>query len=406
MPTTASTQYVWDQLGPADQDGGRGATGGGCSRNYQAKTWQSHATGYTAVGCGGKRLAADVSALADPNPGFDIRDTWGTGDHGWASIGGTSLASPMVAAMYALAGGSGDAAYPAQSIYQNTTQHPTDLFDVIHGGNSFCQGSEAVFGDNDTMQECASAVNNDTSGDTNNPNNLAFASSGDALGIIDCTAPRSSAQVPPSLTTYNPECNATANFDGPTGLGTPQNGIGLFAATNDAVTFQVPRPMRLSVAQTYTTHAKRRGSTVSTVASYVWHWGNGTSTTTTHSSIKHTYRKAGTYTIELVVTDTLGQTTVRTSSVTVGRLPVVRISGASSLKVGQTGAFGGRQSSDPNTGGAIAHYIWTWGDGSHRTLTPTATHRWSKSGTYTVTLTVVNNTGERNSTTRRVRVRA
>ena len=100
----------------------QGATGGGCSRIYQAQQWQKHYPGYAAAGCKGMRLAADVAALADPQTGFDILDSYGSG--GWITIGGTSLSSPLTAAMYALAGGSGGAAYPASSLYVNAAVHP------------------------------------------------------------------------------------------------------------------------------------------------------------------------------------------------------------------------------------------------------------------------------------------
>ncbi len=61
----------------------------------------------------GKRLDADVSAVGDPLTGFDIYDSYNCGtrmriqrvEEGWATFGGTSLSAPMIAALYALAGG-------------------------------------------------------------------------------------------------------------------------------------------------------------------------------------------------------------------------------------------------------------------------------------------------------------
>jgi len=65
----------------------------GCSA-YEAKPAWQHDTGCA------KRTTADVSALAW-SPGETIYNT--TGDSGWDDFGGTSLASPIIASVYALA---------------------------------------------------------------------------------------------------------------------------------------------------------------------------------------------------------------------------------------------------------------------------------------------------------------
>ena len=55
---------------------------------------------------------------------------------GWVPIGGTSVASPIVASTFALAGGAGAraggkaVAYPAQTLYENLTADPAALHDV------------------------------------------------------------------------------------------------------------------------------------------------------------------------------------------------------------------------------------------------------------------------------------
>ena len=88
------------------------------------------------------RLAADIAALADPYTGYDIYDTYGS--TGWQTSGGTSLASPLTGAMWALAGGSGGVAYPSLSLYghfKSDATHP--LYDVTAGGNGLCDGTPA-----------------------------------------------------------------------------------------------------------------------------------------------------------------------------------------------------------------------------------------------------------------------
>ena len=101
-------------------------TGSGCSR-YDAKpTWQ-HDTGCS------RRTVADVSAVADPATGVAVYDTYG-GDPGWEVFGGTSVAAPIIAAVYALAGVPSAGSYPSSFPYA----HPTALFDVVTGSNGSC----------------------------------------------------------------------------------------------------------------------------------------------------------------------------------------------------------------------------------------------------------------------------
>lgn len=99
--------------------------GSGCS-TYQSKpSWQ---TVYT--GCS-QRAIADVSAVADPNTGVAVYDTYS--ESGWLVFGGTSVASPIIAAVYALAGPSVN--YPAELPYE----HSGALNDVQSGSNGRCR---------------------------------------------------------------------------------------------------------------------------------------------------------------------------------------------------------------------------------------------------------------------------
>jgi hypothetical protein len=102
--------------------------GSGCSRFESKPAWQ------TDTGCS-KRTAADVSADADPNTGAAVYDTYGEG--GWIQVGGTSLAAPLIGAVYALAGVGGTSDYPSSYPYA----HTASLFDVTSGANGSCSGS-------------------------------------------------------------------------------------------------------------------------------------------------------------------------------------------------------------------------------------------------------------------------
>jgi len=80
-----------------------------------------------------RRATADVSADADPASGLATYDTLGQG--GWLQVGGTSLASPLIASMYALAGTPVAGTYPVTYPYHAPSQ---DLFDITKGSNGSC----------------------------------------------------------------------------------------------------------------------------------------------------------------------------------------------------------------------------------------------------------------------------
>ena len=105
-------------------------SGSGCSEVVAKPAWQRD------TGCP-MRTVADVAALADPETGFAIYDTYGLGPYGgWLVVGGTSLSAPLVAGMIGLAGNS----YrldSARYIYR----HRHGLRDVIKGSNGTCDGS-------------------------------------------------------------------------------------------------------------------------------------------------------------------------------------------------------------------------------------------------------------------------
>lgn len=102
--------------------------GSGCSAFISKPSWQ------TDTGCS-RRTVADVSAVADPNTGVSVYDTYGNVG-GWLVFGGTSVASPVIASVYALAGNA-SSINAASSLYS----HRSSLFDVTSGSNGSCGGS-------------------------------------------------------------------------------------------------------------------------------------------------------------------------------------------------------------------------------------------------------------------------
>ena len=101
--------------------------GSGCSAYITKPTWQ------TDNGCS-RRTVADVAADADPNTGVSVYDTYH--ETGWLVFGGTSVASPIIASVYALAGNAGSITYGSYSY-----SHTRSLFDVTSGSNGSCGGS-------------------------------------------------------------------------------------------------------------------------------------------------------------------------------------------------------------------------------------------------------------------------
>lgn len=274
------SETVWNGNGLFDESFFlEGATGGGCSRLFTAQTWQRDAPGFAATGCGSKRLAADVSADANPYTGFDIYDSYDCGEEceaygageGWLTIGGTSLATPLVTSLYALAGGSNGVSYPSLTLYGHLGE-PSSLYDVTEGGNGFCDddgfacGANEIFGAN-----------------------------------VDCEGTTA--------------CNAAPGFDGPSGVGTP-NGLSLFEPLPPTAAITPPDSLQVGAGASFSA-ADSRDPYPGATLSYSWEWGDGTAAST-GAAPSHTYAAPGKYTVTLTVSDGYGfKSAPATTSVTV-----------------------------------------------------------------------------------------
>jgi hypothetical protein len=195
-------ESVWNDGGESDGvTDGAGAGGGGCSTRFDAQPWQQGVSDWSSVGCGVKRAAVDVAADADPYTGVAVYDSASGAeceseyeeDHtihvlDWCTYGGTSLATPLIAATFALAGGAGGVEYPARTLYENETSSLGSLHDVTEGSNGACR----------------SPFDEDT-------------------GLSSCTAAEEAA----ASCASEAICLARTGYDGPTGVGTP-DGIAAF----------------------------------------------------------------------------------------------------------------------------------------------------------------------------------
>jgi subtilase family serine protease len=116
--TTASSARGWNETV-------WNGTGSGCSADDAKPGWQQD------TGCA-RRTVADVAAVANPNTGVAVFDTFSQG--GWLEVGGTSASSPIIASVFALAGTPAAGTYPSSYPYS----HTSNLFDVTSGSNGSC----------------------------------------------------------------------------------------------------------------------------------------------------------------------------------------------------------------------------------------------------------------------------
>jgi subtilase family serine protease len=124
--STASNSRGWTETAWS-------GAGAGCSSNEARPSYQAS----VGTGCA-KRAVADVSAIADPNTGVAVYDsTPYQGYSGWQVYGGTSVASPIVASVYALAGNT-SSVDNASRAYANASS----LFDVTSGSDGSCSTSQ------------------------------------------------------------------------------------------------------------------------------------------------------------------------------------------------------------------------------------------------------------------------
>ena len=193
-------ETVWND-DPRDGAENYGAGGSGCSLQFEAQPWQRAVPDWSEVGCKEKRAVADVSADGDPYTGVAVYDsipdlheeggeTVNTPLY-WSPIGGTSVAAPIIASMFALAGGAHGVEYPAQTLYSHL-ETPL-LHPVTAGGSGECD---------DLYTACSGSMSRLSS-------RFAFDC---GRGVLICNSA--------------PDCEGHY-YDGPAGVGTPA-GIAAF----------------------------------------------------------------------------------------------------------------------------------------------------------------------------------
>jgi PKD repeat protein len=131
------------------------------------------------------------------------------------------------------------------------------------------------------------------------------------------------------------------------------------------------------------------------IISYTWDFGDGT--TGEGARVKHAYAQYGTYKVRLTVMDdrdSRWNTNYDEIQVVINRRPEAEASFAQIVNPGDMIAFDGSGSQDID--GFVKQYLWDFGD-SGKGADMYTKHVYAQPGTYTVSLTVVDNTECRNN---------
>ena len=131
---------------------------------------------------------------------------------------------------------------------------------------------------------------------------------------------------------------------------------------------------------------------------YYWNFNDGF--TATGMQVKHEFPAlTGNWIVGLIVTDGRGALSFTTIHIQiVAQLPTAAISASlTSVGTGDSVTFDASGSAPPSvpTGDQIVQYRWNFGDGTPQvtTSTPTVTHKFSRAGTFTVTVQAIDKQG-------------
>jgi len=132
-----------------------------------------------------------------------------------------------------------------------------------------------------------------------------------------------------------------------------------------------------------------------------WTWKFGDGGTSTDQHPVHAYAAAGTYTVNLTVTNTGGSDSeVKTDYITVTSAPVAPVAAFTATPNGLAVQF-----TDTSTGTEPLAHAWTFGDGA-TSSDRSPTHTYDAAGSYTVTLTVTGANGATDTSSATIEVKA
>jgi PKD repeat protein len=146
-------------------------------------------------------------------------------------------------------------------------------------------------------------------------------------------------------------------------------------------------------------------SSTGAIVSYDWNFGDGT----TDKGVRpvHTYAVAGTYNVTLKVTDDRGATSMSspvTITVVAAAAPQASFTMSPTDPAVNDALYVDASASTVPSGRTIVGYDWNFGDGASG-AGQTATHKYGKANSYTIVLTVTDNTGRKGVTSQTITVK-
>jgi subtilase family serine protease len=138
--STRASETVWS------------GSGSGCSAYEPEQPFQSFLLSSPYGGCA-HRAEADVAADANPSTGVAVYDSCGdaysyyfepascAGSYGWQQFGGTSVATPIIASVFALAGDNNSTSGNAADAFLYAHDSSANFYDVTSGSNGSCSPS-------------------------------------------------------------------------------------------------------------------------------------------------------------------------------------------------------------------------------------------------------------------------
>jgi len=178
--------------------------------------------------------------------------------------------------------------------------------------------------------------------------------------------------------------------------------VAVNAPPNAAFSFSPPNP---AVNGWVNFDASASSDPDGSIVSYAWTFGDG-GTSNVGPSEWHPFTAPGIYVVTLSVTDNKGSTDSASKTIQVGpaNLPPTAAFSFSPTNPAVSGwvNFDASASSDPD--GSIVSYAWTFGDGGTSNVGPSDWYPYRSPGIYTVTLTVTDNDGRTDSTSRTIQV--
>jgi PKD repeat protein len=152
------------------------------------------------------------------------------------------------------------------------------------------------------------------------------------------------------------------------------------------------------------------------VRRFQWNFGDGDSQNTNRGTVTHSYDDAGSFTVVLTITDDQGNVSTCTANVTVSEEeegePICAFTVSPTNILANTTAVSVNASASDDDDGTIETYIVDWGDGTSDTLNcpggvcatgtglpiiPKSSGPYAAEGSFTVTLIVIDNDGNRST---------